>query len=61
MSRVPTHTKALTIQEARVAKKPLYHDAILVERPLAAPKPGEVVVKITATGFNHKDVSSFSS
>jgi NADPH:quinone reductase-like Zn-dependent oxidoreductase len=28
----------------------------IVERPIPALKPGEVLVKINAAGFNHKDV-----
>ncbi|KAF8967307.1 hypothetical protein BDZ97DRAFT_1804430 [Flammula alnicola] len=55
-SNVPKSTRALIVQELKVPRKPLYHDATLIERPLSPPKPGEVLVKIGAVGFNHKDV-----
>ncbi|KAF8177240.1 chaperonin 10-like protein [Pholiota molesta] len=54
--KLPATTRALVVQESKVPRKPLYHDAALVELPLAQPQPGEVVVKIAAVGFNHKDV-----
>ncbi|KAF9473863.1 NAD(P)-binding protein [Pholiota conissans] len=54
--KLPATTRALVLQESKEQRKPLYHDAALVELPLAQPKPGEVVVKIVAVGFNHKDV-----
>ncbi|KDR73817.1 hypothetical protein GALMADRAFT_251643 [Galerina marginata CBS 339.88] len=56
MSKLPTSTKALIIREADASRDPLYHDATIVERPLSPPEPGQVVVKIGAVGFNHKDV-----
>ena len=54
--KLPATTRALVVQESKEPRNTLYHDAALVERPLAQPKPGEVVVKIAAVGFNHKDV-----
>jgi hypothetical protein len=56
-SNLPTITKAVVMQESKFPRKPLYHDASLIDRPLLPPKPGEVVVKMGAVGFNHKDVS----
>ena len=53
---LPTHTKKLIVKEADVPSKPVFHDAALVSQPLAEPKQGEVVVKIAAAAFNHKDV-----
>lgn len=57
MDKLPTHTKAVVLQESKVPRTPLYHDAPVVKRPLSYPKPGEVVVKMGAVAFNHKDVS----
>lgn len=54
--KLPTRTRALVVQAALEPRKPLYHDAALVEKPLPAPQAGQVVVKIGAAGFNHKDV-----
>uniref|UniRef100_A0A8H8CPC1 Enoyl reductase (ER) domain-containing protein n=1 Tax=Psilocybe cubensis TaxID=181762 RepID=A0A8H8CPC1_PSICU len=56
MSKLPTHTKAVVLQESQVPRTPLYYDAPVVKRPLSPPKAGEVVVKMGAVGFNHKDV-----
>ena len=53
---LPMYTKALTVQKATVPSKLTYHDAVLTKQPLSPPKPGEVVVKLGAVGFNHKDV-----
>jgi len=58
--KLPTNTKAIIIEESKVPRTPLYHDASLIDRPLSPPKPGEVVVKIEAVGFNHKDVRASS-
>jgi NADPH:quinone reductase-like Zn-dependent oxidoreductase len=54
---LPKYTKALTLQESTVPRKPTYHDVVLSKRPIAPPKPGEVAVKLGAVGFNHKDVA----
>ena len=54
---LPKYTKALTVQESIVPRKPTYHDAVLTKRPISPPKPGEVAVKLGAAGFNHKDVT----
>jgi NADPH:quinone reductase-like Zn-dependent oxidoreductase len=58
-SRLPTTRKAITVVKALGSKnqKPVTHDALLTELPLSAPKPGEVVVRIEAAGFNHREVS----
>ena len=57
---LPKYTKALTLQESTVPRKPTYHDAVLTQRPISPPKPGEVAVKLGAVGFNHKDVKLFT-
>ena len=54
---LPKYTKALTLQESTIPRKPPYHDAVLSLLPISSPKPGEVVVKLGAVGFNHKDVT----
>ena len=56
MFTLPTYIKALIIQKATVPNKPTY-DAVLTNQPISPPKPGEVVVKLGAVGFNHKDVN----
>ncbi|KAF9532823.1 hypothetical protein CPB83DRAFT_867255 [Crepidotus variabilis] len=54
--KLPPSTKAIIIKKSENFKKSLYHDAALVELPLAPPGPAEVMVKINATGFNHREV-----
>ena len=57
--KLPTNTKVIIIKESKVPRKPLYHDASLIDRPLSPPQPGEIIVKIAAVGLNHKDVRDF--
>lgn len=51
-------TRALVIQVSKEQRKPVSYDAGIVERPLPKPQSGEVVVQISAAGFNHKDVGA---
>lgn len=55
-SKIPKFTKALTLKPTTAKLKPVYHEAVLDERPLPALKDGEVLVKIGAAAFNHRDV-----
>jgi len=55
---VPKCTQVLVVNEALGHDKPLFHDAQLETRPLRPLKAGEVLVKITAVSFNHRDVRS---
>ncbi|KAF9014298.1 hypothetical protein BDQ17DRAFT_1342466 [Cyathus striatus] len=52
----PKHTRAITLRESSRAQKPVYHDAVLEKHPIPTLKPGEVLVKIKAAAFNHRDV-----
>ncbi len=55
----PSSFKALILQNAHEKQnKSLYHDVGIVERPIPALKPGEILVKINAAGFNHREVCS---
>jgi NADPH:quinone reductase-like Zn-dependent oxidoreductase len=57
--RFPSSFQALVLQNQREQQnKSLYHDVRLVERPILALKPGEILVKINAAGFNHREVCS---
>ena len=55
-TKIPKFTKALTIQPAATKIKPVYHEAVLDERPLPPLKKGQVLVRIGAAAFNHRDV-----
>ncbi len=39
-------------------RKPAYHDALLEEKLLPVLKTGQLLVKMNAVAFNHRDVSS---
>ena len=56
-TKPPATTRCIVVQESK--ENPKQYDAALIERPLPAPQPGQVVVKIAAAGFNHKDVLGF--
>ncbi|KAJ7087673.1 NAD-P-binding protein [Mycena belliarum] len=56
MSPIPRTTKALVLRKSPAERKPAYHDAIVEEQPIPALKPGEVLVKISAAAFNHRDL-----
>lgn len=55
--RLPKSTKVLTVQKSPPGRTPLYHDAVIQEELLPSQlEPDEILVKITAAAFNHKDV-----
>ncbi|KAH7924734.1 NAD(P)-binding protein [Leucogyrophana mollusca] len=54
--RLPKSTHALVVKRCSEGKKPIYHDAILEERPIRPLKTGEILVKMSAVSFNHRDV-----
>jgi hypothetical protein len=54
--RFPSSFKALVLQNQREQGNSVYHDVRIVERPIPALKHGEILVKINAAGFNHREV-----
>ena len=55
----PSSFKALVLQnDYEKQNKSLYYDVLIVERPIPVLKPGEILVKINAAGFNHREVCS---
>ncbi|KAJ7473746.1 NAD-P-binding protein [Mycena galericulata] len=56
MSSTPRITKALVLQKSSPARSPLYHDAVVEEQPIPALKSGEVLVKMSAVVFNHREL-----
>ena len=57
--RFPSSFKALVLQNKRDQQnKSLYHDVRIVEGSIPALKPGEILVKIHAAGFNYREVCS---
>ncbi|KAH9833073.1 uncharacterized protein C8Q71DRAFT_252086 [Rhodofomes roseus] len=56
MSQLPTSTKAITLRESPAGREPRYHDAALEQRAIPSLQKGQVLVKIGAAGFNHREV-----
>ena len=54
----PTLLKALVLQPPSELRKPTINDVRIVERPVPALKRGEILVRINAAGFNHREVCS---
>lgn len=52
--------KALIVRQSQSPpdRKPVYHDASLEDKPVPQLQPGQVLVKINAVAFNHRDVCS---
>ncbi|KZO93070.1 NAD-binding protein [Calocera viscosa TUFC12733] len=55
---VPTTTRCLVLKEAKDVQQgaPVYHDVVVDERKVPSLKNGEVLVRISAVAFNHRDV-----
>jgi len=55
--RFPSSFEALVLQnQSEQQNKSLYRDVRIVKKPIPALKPGEILVKINAAGFNHREV-----
>ncbi|KIJ61516.1 hypothetical protein HYDPIDRAFT_115660 [Hydnomerulius pinastri MD-312] len=55
-TRIPKQTRALVVKKSPADRKPLYHDAVIEERPIPTLKRGQVLVKMGAVSFNHRDL-----
>lgn len=56
--QIPKTTRALVVRKAAQATKPVFHDAVVEERPIPQLKAGQILVRVHAAGFNHRDVRS---
>lgn len=56
MTKLPKVTKALTVKKSPPQRKPQYHDAVLEEKPIPALQKGQILVRMGAAAFNHRDV-----
>ncbi|ESK90854.1 zinc-containing alcohol dehydrogenase superfamily protein [Moniliophthora roreri MCA 2997] len=56
MSSIPQTTKAIVVQKGVDTSGETYHGAVLESRPLSKLKEGEIMVKMGAVAFNHRDV-----
>ncbi|KAL1707146.1 hypothetical protein EV121DRAFT_278204 [Schizophyllum commune] len=57
--QIPRTTRSVIIQKQASAKKPVYHDAVIVEREIPALQRGEVLVRMLAAAYNHREVSLY--
>ena len=55
--QIPRTTRSVIIQKQASAKKPMYHDAVIAEREIPALQRGEVLVRMSAAAYNHREVS----
>lgn len=53
----PRSVKALILKRGPPERKPVYHDALLEDKPIPALKQGQILVKMGAVAYNHRDVS----
>lgn len=62
-SQLPVSTRSLVLYKSSVAAPPgkVYHDAKLEHRRLQPLKSNEILVKVGAAAFNHRDVCFLSS
>jgi len=58
--RLPSSFKALILVESEPEslRQSLHYDVRIVDRPIPALEQGQVLVKINAAGFNHREVGS---
>lgn len=57
--KLPKETRALVLKKSPVERKPVYHDAVIEKRPIPTLQKGQVLLKMGAVAFNHRDVSLF--
>ncbi|KAI4522123.1 NAD(P)-binding protein [Schizophyllum commune Loenen D] len=53
--QIPRTTRSVVIQKQASAKKPVYHDAVIVEKEIPALQRGEVLVRMSAAAYNHRE------
>lgn len=55
-SQLPRSMRALVLKRGPPERKPVYHDALLEDKPIPVLKQGQVLVKIGAAAYNHREV-----
>ena len=56
-SNIPQRSRAIVLRKAKDQSTLYKFDAVLEDRDIPPLKDGQVLVKIEAAGFNHKEVS----
>ena len=54
----PTSLKALILPKPSEPRRHAYNHVCIAEKSVPVLKPGEVLVRINAAGFNHREVRS---
>ncbi|KAJ7205489.1 hypothetical protein GGX14DRAFT_500617 [Mycena pura] len=54
--KLPQTTRALVLRKAPADRSPPYHDIAIQEQPIPALQTGQVLVKIAAAAFNHREL-----
>jgi NADPH:quinone reductase-like Zn-dependent oxidoreductase len=57
LSKVPQRSKAIVLRKAEGQNGPYKFDAVLENRDVPSLEDDQVLVKIEAAGFNHREVS----
>lgn len=53
---IPRFTKALVLRKSAAVQKPVYNDAKVELREIPSLRPSEVLVKVGAAAFNHREL-----
>lgn len=53
---IPRFTKALVLRKSAAVQKPVYNDAKVESREIPSLRPSEVLVKVGAAAFNHREL-----
>lgn len=56
LGKVPQRCKAIVLRKALDQRGPYKFDAVLEERDIPSLEDGQILVKIDAAGFNHREV-----
>ena len=57
LTKVPKRSKAIVLRKAEAQSGQYKFDAVLEDRDIPPLEDGQVLVKIEAAGFNHREVS----
>jgi NADPH:quinone reductase-like Zn-dependent oxidoreductase len=57
---IPQSSKALVLEravrEAQQKNSEVYHDVVLVQKPINPLQPNELLIRVSAAAFNRRDV-----
>ena len=56
MTSLPSFSKVVSVQKSQSSDPKYLNDAVLEEKSITPLKKGQILVKINAASFNHRDV-----